>query len=85
MTPGLVKGRNQITPFEIENTRKLANVRIHVERVIGAVRRKYRILFNLLPISTVKQKNIELSGQAIDEIVVTTCSNKSLFTNNQLR
>ena len=37
-------GRNQLSSDELEITREIAQVRIHVERVIGLVRRKYRIL-----------------------------------------
>lgn len=33
----------------MENTRGIANVRIHVERVIGLLRRKYTILEGTLP------------------------------------
>lgn len=36
--PAFTKGKDQLSPLEIEETR---NVRIHVERVIGAVRQKY--------------------------------------------
>lgn len=38
-------------PLELEDTRKLANVRIHVERVIGMLRQKYTILAGIIPIS----------------------------------
>ena len=38
------KGKPQLSPVEIETTRSIANVRIHVERVIGCVRQKYTIL-----------------------------------------
>lgn len=40
------KGRNrkQIHPLELKESRALASVRIHVERVIGNVRKKYKIL-----------------------------------------
>ena len=34
------KGKKQLHPLEVENTRKIASVRIHVERVIGLVVRK---------------------------------------------
>ena len=42
--PAFTKGREQLSAGEIENTRKIANVRIHVERVIGAVRQRFTIL-----------------------------------------
>lgn len=38
--PAFTKGKNQLDPYEIEKTRKIANVRIHVERVIGSLRQK---------------------------------------------
>ena len=42
--PVFTKGKSQLSPYEIEETRKIANVCIHVERVIGLVRRKYLLL-----------------------------------------
>ena len=33
--PAKTRGKMQLTPFEIEETRRLAHLRIHVERVIG--------------------------------------------------
>lgn len=42
--PPFTKGRDQLCSAEVESTRQLANVRIHVERVIGLVRNKYSIL-----------------------------------------
>ena len=47
--PAFTKGKNQLDPIDIEKTRKIANVRIHVERVIGSLRQKYTILESTLP------------------------------------
>ena len=42
--PAFTKGKSQLDPVKIENTLNLANVRIHVEWVIGVLRQKYSIL-----------------------------------------
>ncbi|CAN7990435.1 unnamed protein product, partial [Ixodes hexagonus] len=44
LLPAFTRGQAQLAPWEVERTRKIANVRIHVERVIGLVRNKYPIL-----------------------------------------
>ena len=48
--PAFTKGKDQLDPFDVEQTRGIANVRIHVERVIGLLRSKYTILSGILPI-----------------------------------
>ena len=47
--PAFTKGKSQLDPVDVEQTRGIANVRIHVERVIGLLRRKYTILEGTLP------------------------------------
>ena len=48
--PAFTKGKSQLSPLDVETTRKIASVRIHVERVIGQVRQKYTILSGIMPI-----------------------------------
>ncbi|PFX14807.1 hypothetical protein AWC38_SpisGene21009 [Stylophora pistillata] len=47
--PAFTKGKTQLDPIDVEKTREIAHVRIHVERVIGLLRRKYTILEGILP------------------------------------
>ena len=41
--PAFTKGKSQLDPVDVEKNGGTANVRIHVERVIGLLRRKYTI------------------------------------------
>ena len=43
------KGKEQLDPVDVETTKGIANVRIHVERVIGFLRSKYTMLQGTLP------------------------------------
>ena len=47
--PTFTKGKAQLYPIDVEKTRGIASVRIHVERVIGLLRNKYTILEGTLP------------------------------------
>ena len=41
--PAFTKGKSQLDPVDVEQSRGIANVRIHVARVIGLLRRKYML------------------------------------------
>lgn len=54
--PAFLKGKKQLGEQDIENTRKLASVRIHVERVIRQLKAKFRIFKMPFPIKQIKKK-----------------------------
>jgi len=75
--PAFTKGKSQLSALEVENTRTIANVRIHVERVIGCVRQKYSILQGTLPIDFLIVRKGESSPQ-VDRIVRVCCALNNL-------
>ena len=48
--PAFTKGKNQLSAINVENSRRITSVRIHVERVIGSLCNKYKILQSTLPL-----------------------------------
>lgn len=70
--PSFTKGRAQLSPIDVETTRKIASVRIHVERVIGLVRNKYTMLQDKLPIDFLRSDDGEL--RVVDKIVHVACA-----------
>ena len=71
--PSFTKGKPQLSALDIETTRSLANVRIHVERVIGAVRQKYTILgHSIVPIQYLMSEDAEPC--LLDKIAVVCCA-----------
>lgn len=71
--PAFMKGRKQLTMMDVIDSRKIANVRIHVERVIGSIRQKYNILNSCLPIDFLRKVD-EDHHAFVDKIVWVCCS-----------
>ena len=67
-TPPFTKGKKQLSRCEIDWSREISHVRIHVERVIGLLKQRYKILQHCLPISLLKSSD----SCTIDDII-TTC------------
>jgi hypothetical protein len=67
--PPAAKGQNQATGAEARMTKKIANLRIHVERAINRIK-WFRILQNTIPISIVPY---------IDDIITTCASLTNLY------
>ena len=63
----IYEGKAQLSALEFEESHTIANVRIHVERVIGIVRQKYSILQGTLPIDYVI-KRVDEDYPLIDRI-----------------
>ena len=66
------KGVSQLSPAEVESTRKLANLCIHVEHVIGATRQHYSILLSTLPIHFMTKRSPD--GVPTVDKIVRVCS-----------
>lgn len=71
--PAFTRGQAQLTPWQVEATRKLANVRIHVERVIGLLRNKYMITKSIVPVDMLSAVH-EDDATTLDKIVFVCCA-----------
>ena len=66
--PAFTKGKPQLSQREVEMSRVLSNMRIHVERAIGRIK-CYKILHSTFPISLIKT-TFEEDFTTIDKILV---------------
>ena len=71
--PPFTRGKPQLTKSEVDFSRQLSRVRIHVERVIGMIRQKYTLLESVIPITYVMtDKSDHVS--TLDKIVYVCCA-----------
>ena len=72
VVPAFTKGKEQLDPVDVETTRGIANVRMHVERVIGLSCSKYTILQGTLPtafLMSIPHGSLEDKIPAIDRVI----------------
>lgn len=67
--PSFTRGKSQLTQREVENSKQLSTVRIHVERVIGHLKKKYKILRGPLPVNLLKHCD-DTTVSNIDKVLV---------------
>ena len=70
-TPPFAKGKKQLEKLDVDWSRELSVVRIHVERVIGVLKQKFTILQGILPISLIMDDND--TQAAVDKLVRVCC------------
>ncbi len=74
--PAFTRGKKQLSAEEVESSRKLSSVRLHIERIIGCLRRRYTILRSVLPISILKSTKNECHAELLSNIdkIVKVCA-----------
>ena len=70
--PAFTRGKKQLSQQDVEMSKQLSKVRIHVERVIGLMKNRYTILKGPMPLNIIKHKG-DTDVANIDKILV-VCS-----------
>lgn len=72
-TPPFTRGKKQLERKEVDWSRELSLVRIHVERVIGVLKQKFTILQSTLPIAFISNSS-DSNLSTSDQIVRVCCA-----------
>ena len=70
--PAFTRGKKQLSLEEVEQSKRIVKVRIHVERVIGLLKNKYTILQSILPVNLLKYRD-DIDYAFVDKILA-VCS-----------
>ncbi|XP_065671052.1 uncharacterized protein LOC136089219 [Hydra vulgaris] len=76
ITPAFTRGKSQLSAKEVEDSRKISSVRIHIERVIGLMKNRFTILKGIIPLRTIrsiKDEAVSADLASFDKIV-TVCA-----------
>ena len=70
--PAFTRGKKQLSQEEVEMSKQLAHVRIHVERVIGLLKNKYTLLTGPIPVPLCRVSG-DIPVPSVDKILL-VCS-----------
>ena len=71
--PAFTRGKLQLSQEEVEKSKQISHVRIHVERCIGLLKNKYTILKGTLPVCLLSGSDDE-NVAMIDKILIVCCA-----------